>query len=238
MAAFLYSEASAINAEGNTNHSGARTAEGDPWASMASHPSPVAWVLVVIRARPGHPLPPRRRVLGVVIRHVQGVPFPRGWRRWGWRSRRVRGVPSPAARWRWGGSGTAPIPLPPRRGWRCADTGASHPSAAAAASGDPVTSMASPSATAGGAGGWSGASGASPSAMAAGAGGGERACLWWHGVLSTRYIGEQFYRPVTTIRRVIRPDFCVNANLQKFFSRKRQLAKFFMGDLCVNANQH
>lgn len=36
MAAFLYSEASAINAEGNTNHSGARTAEGNPWASMAS----------------------------------------------------------------------------------------------------------------------------------------------------------------------------------------------------------
>lgn len=46
-------------------------------------------------------------------------------------------------------------------GWRCADPGASHPSAAAAASGDPVTSRASLSATAGGAGGWSGASMAS-----------------------------------------------------------------------------
>ena len=65
---------------------------------------------------------------------------------------------------------SAPPPLPPRRGWRCADPGASHPSVAAAASGDPGASVVSPSATVGGAGGWSGASRASPSTMAAGAG--------------------------------------------------------------------
>lgn len=44
---------------------------------------------------------------------------------------------------------SSPLPLPPRRGWRCADPGASHPSAAAAAGGDPVTFRASPSSTAG-----------------------------------------------------------------------------------------
>lgn len=114
-----------------------------------------------------------------------------------------------------------PFPFPRGGGWRCADPGASHPSAAAAAGGDPVTSR------------------ASPSAMAAGAGDGVgRACLWWYSVLSTHYIGMRFYRPVTTIRRVIRPDFCVNANLQNFFRVNDNLQKFFMGDLCVNANQH
>ena len=64
-----------------------------------------------------------------------------------------------------------PLPFRHGGGWRCADPGASHPSAAAAASGDPVTSRASipprravlvvvirhahgvPSATAAGAGG-------------------------------------------------------------------------------------
>lgn len=66
---------------------------------------------------------------------------------------------------------------------------------------------------------WSGTSRASPSAMAAGAGDGVgRACLWWYSVLSTHYIGMRFYRPVATIGRVIRPDFCVNANLQNFFT--------------------
>lgn len=96
------------------------------------------------------------------------------------------------------------------------------PSASAAAGGDPVTSRASPSSTAG----------------AGGAEGRGRARLWWYSILSTRYIGMWFYRPVTTIRRVIRPDFCVNANLQNFFRVNDNLQKFFMGDLCVNANQH
>jgi hypothetical protein len=62
--------------------------------------------------------------------------------------------------------------------------------------------------------------------------------LWWYSILSTRYIGMWFYRPVTTIGRVIRPDFCVNANLQNFFRVNDNLQNFFMGDLCVNANQH
>lgn len=94
MAAFLYSEASAINAEGNTNHSGARTAEGNPWASMASpcragagggdpgasvasHPSAAA-------AASGDPVTSR------------ASPFRHGWRRW-WMVRRVQGVPSTTA---------------------------------------------------------------------------------------------------------------------------------------------
>lgn len=135
-------------------------------------------------------------------------------------------------------SAPPPPPLPPRRG-RCADPGASHPSAAAATSGDPVTSRASPFRH-----GWrrwwmvQRVQGV-PSAMAAGAGDRVgRACLWWYSVLSTHYIGMWFYRPVTTIGRVIRPDFCVNENLQNFFRVNDNLQKFFMGDLCVNANQH
>lgn len=59
MAAFLYSEAGASNAEGNTNHSGARTAGGRPW-----RPRAVLALVGLIRARPGRPLPPWLRVLG------------------------------------------------------------------------------------------------------------------------------------------------------------------------------
>lgn len=57
--------------------------------------------------------------------------------------RRVQGVPSPRGVLALGMIRHSP-PLPPRRGWRCADPGASPSSAAAAASGDPVTSRASP----------------------------------------------------------------------------------------------
>lgn len=124
---------------------------------------------VVIPSRPGRPLPPWRRVLGVVIRRVRGHLF-HPWRAWGW--------------------------------------------------------------------GWSGASRASPSAMAAGAGGGRRSCLWWYSILSTRHVGTWFYRPVTTIGCVIRPDFLRKRKLAKFFRVNDNLQKFFMGDLCVNANQH
>ena len=138
---------------------------------------------------------------------------------------------------------SAPLPLPPRRGWRCADPGASHPSAAAAAGGDPGAFVAPffsrPWRT-----WWVGLIRARPwrpfrhGGGRWGTEGKGHARLWWYSILSTRYIGMWFYRPVTTIGRVIRPDFCVNANLQNFFRVNDNLQNFFMGDLCVNANQH
>lgn len=95
---------------------------------------------------------------------------------------------------------------------RCADPGASHPSAAAAASGDPGASVVSPLLPhmAGVGGADPGTFRASHSPASCGAGGGDpgafmaslpprrgrwglegrgRARLWWYSILSTLYIG-------------------------------------------------